>query len=246
VRATNKFKGQLRCSKHYRSCPVKAKEGGDARVGKKHSSETKRKIGAKSLGRKSPFKGVTAKDDSRIKAGLNHYAFGKGFTEEHKKNISKAHTGKILSDEHKKKLSTANSGPNNPLFGTVRSAEVRKKISDTANANGSHVGKRNGNYNPNFDEDDRYLLKRYQGAVMNLSRKNWKHLGYTPPNSIRQRVAGGVELDHKVPISICFKNNVSIERASSIHNLHLIPWKENVSKGNRVWAEDLLIFLKSL
>ena len=52
------------------------------------------------------------------------------FSEERRKNISKALTGKKLSEEHKQKLSLAKLGINNHNFGKPMSEEQKKKISE--------------------------------------------------------------------------------------------------------------------
>lgn len=69
-----------------------------AHMGKKLSSEHKRKIGEKCKGLQGPWK-------------------GKKMSNEHKNNISKGHKGKKHSDATKLKISKAKLGHNNPMYG---------------------------------------------------------------------------------------------------------------------------------
>ena len=70
--------------------------------GKKMSDEQKKKISIALSGRKI--------DESKILRGEKHWAYGKHFSEEHRKNLSNSRKGKHLSDETKKKLSNTLKG----------------------------------------------------------------------------------------------------------------------------------------
>jgi group I intron endonuclease len=92
-------------------------KGNKNMTGKKHSDETKIKIGAKSIGRKNK--------------GSKHF-LGKKHSHETKKKISikamgnKRNLGRILSEETKLKISKANKGKTH-----VQKQETRNKIRET-------------------------------------------------------------------------------------------------------------------
>jgi len=48
----------------------------------------------------------------------------------------------------------------------------------------------------------------------------------------------GLHIDHKISIHSCFWNNVSIEDASNITNLRLIPSYENQTKFTKDYIDD--------
>lgn len=234
--------GKLRCSEAYRSCPVQAQRGGNALLGKKLSAQTKEKIGLKSRGRPSVFKGLTALDDSRILAGAKHPAFGKLRDVVVREKISKAQRGKKLTPEHRQKISKSLSGSKNPRFKKGWSDSQKIKWKHTVYTRQSLAGNKNPNWNPDLD---RKGLRAYRSAVMRLSNKNARDSGLLPPNIIRSRTPGGMELDHIVPISICFREHVGIDHAASLKNLQLIPWEHNMKKLNKHYPVELLISLKN-
>jgi len=94
--------------------------------------------------------------------------------------------------------------------------------------------------------DDKY--KKYRTAIEKLTRKNVKELkkinklpkycqytgilfkdedGESNPNDPRKR-----SIDHKIPIMVCYLNNVSIEEASSLNNIMFVLKYVNSVKGN--------------
>lgn len=122
-------------------------------VGKKHSEETKKKIGAASKGRrhteeykikkslevsgeKNPMYGETHTSAAREKIGAAQR--GKVIEDWHKERISQANKGKTLSEEHKKKISswerdeTYRKNLSNALKGRTFSEETRKRMSEAA------------------------------------------------------------------------------------------------------------------
>lgn len=90
--------------------------------------------------------GIPTRSHSEAQRGINR----RPFTEEHKKNMSKAAKGRKLSEETRKKMSNAQtgeknsmysvdrSGEKNPMFGKHHSEETKKKISE-ANYKGEDV-----------------------------------------------------------------------------------------------------------
>ncbi len=233
--------GKLRCSKKYRSCPLQREMSAIANLGRKHSNETKQKIGQKSRGRVSAFKGLTAEDDSRILAGKNHPMFGRKLSVSTKEQISKSKSGIALTEVHRRAISESLSGNKNPRFGRSWSEAQKTKWKQTIEKNGSLLGDKNPNWNPSLDREG---LKVYRSAVMRLSSKNAKLGGMITSDMNRQRITGGVELDHIVPISVCFSENISIEACASTINLQVIPWKENMAKRNAHYPLELLEELK--
>ena len=232
--------GKMRCTEKYRACPAQALKGGLARIGKKHSTEAKLKIGASSKGRPSPFKGKTAQDDIRILSGERHPAFGKNFSEEHRRKISDSRKGKSLSKERKAQISSQMKGSSNPRFGKGHTAEQTSKWKATVKKNQSLAGQNNPNWNPDLDREG---LKVYRSAVMRLSRKNADDAGMLVGKNLG-REPGGWELDHIVPISVCFKEKVSIVAASSLKNLQPLFWEDNLKKSNKEYPLELLQILK--
>jgi hypothetical protein len=47
----------------------------------------------------------------------------------------------------------------------------------------------------------------------------------------RMGVEDGWQLDHIIPVSECFKQGMSVEEASDISNLRMLPWKDNLMRN---------------
>jgi len=92
-------------------------------VGKKHSEETRRKIGAASKGRKhtEDYK----KKKSLENSGEKNPMYRKTHTPEAREKIGAAQRGKTISEEHRQKIIEGNKGK---LF----SEETRKRMSEAA------------------------------------------------------------------------------------------------------------------
>ncbi len=95
--------------------------------GKKHTEETKKKIGIKSSERKHSHK--TRKLISEKTKGANNPNHGKHLSDAQKKHLSNKLTGLLLGNKH-------------PLYGKPRSTKTKKLISDKL------IGKYIGNKNP--------------------------------------------------------------------------------------------------
>ena len=83
-------------------------------------------------------------------------------------------------------------------------------------------------------KEDTPKYKRYRNKVTRLSNKIYaENINIINPNRYprtRCGIKGGYQLDHIIPVSECYKNNISPEEASSLNNLRILPWKENLMK----------------
>lgn len=109
-------------------------DGGDGRLGLKHTDEAKRKIGLAHMGSKNPNFGKPMNPEVRLKFDENRKrennpTFGKPRSEEVKAKIRAAKLGKKLSDETRAKMSEAHKGEKNHRFGVKLSEETKAKIS---------------------------------------------------------------------------------------------------------------------
>lgn len=77
--------------------------------------------------------------------------------------------------------------------------------------------------------------KRYKNKVGNLTQKTYeKNIDIINPNRYTRTLAGvenGWQLDHIKPVRECFDQRLSPEEASSLENLRMLPWKENLMRN---------------
>lgn len=87
--------------------------------------------------------------------------------------------------------------------------------------------KRTKHTTPNF--------KNYKRLVHRLSGYNYtKHIDIINPNRYTRTlcgVEGGWQLDHIIPIKECYEKGMTPQEASSIENLRMLPWKENLMRN---------------
>ena len=82
--------------------------------------------------------------------------------------------------------------------------------------------------------------RRYKNKVHKLSESTYKkYITQINPHSYKRTlcgVEGGYQLDHIIPVRICFESGVTPESASGVNNLRLLPWKENLMRnyGNSI------------
>ena len=86
---------------------------------------------------------------------------------------------------------------------------------------------------PGYEYGDNY--RDYKNAVYRLSQKVYEEYKdqINPNNYPRTKmgVEGGWQLDHIKPVIECFKEGVSIEEASNLNNLRMLPWKDNLLRN---------------
>lgn len=84
-------------------------------------------------------------------------------------------------------------------------------------------------------KDTTPAYKRYAGLVHRLSQKNYEEniMIINPNGYVRTRcgVDNGWQLDHIIPIKECFEKGISVEEASSVNNLRMLPWKHNLMRN---------------
>lgn len=84
--------------------------------------------------------------------------------------------------------------------------------------------------NPNVKE-----YRKYSRLVHGLSQETYlKHIDIINPNRYPRTLCGvenGWQLDHIISIKECFEKNIPPEQASSVENLRMLPWKENLMRN---------------
>ena len=84
--------------------------------------------------------------------------------------------------------------------------------------------------NPNIKE-----YKRYANRVHRLTAKVYnENIDLINPERHPRTICGvdgGWQLDHIVPIKECFEKGLSPEEASSLSNLRMLPWKQNLMRN---------------
>jgi len=82
---------------------------------------------------------------------------------------------------------------------------------------------------------------RYGATVRRLSRANLRSfpeiLNPQGHKLGRSGEADAYQLDHIVPVSLCWAYRVAKENASSIRNLQVVPWFVNISRGSGMLLE---------
>jgi len=111
--------------------------------------------------------------------------------------------------------------------GIQKSAEHKEKLKGPRPCIAGHL-------NPNW-KSDTSEYKRYKGRVHQLSNKTYEaHKDEINPFDYPRTICGkmgGWQLDHKISIRECFNRGYSVEEASDINNLQMLPWKDNLLKS---------------
>ncbi|NOR27653.1 MAG: hypothetical protein GQ540_03880 [Lutibacter sp.] len=118
------------------------------RTGSKLSEETKKKISIASSGKNNGNYGrkhtkKTRDIMSKVNTKENHWAYGKHFSEEHKKNLSESCKGRKLSEETKIKISKSRIGKPSPIKGMKIDKKYAIKRAKSL-MNGKKIGCSNG------------------------------------------------------------------------------------------------------
>ena len=90
-------------------------------------------------------------------------------------------------------------------------------------------------YNITFDEYIKTLpqKKHYYAEVWRITNRHNLSLLENCEKRGRSGVDGAYQLDHIIPISYGFYNNISLEIIGNIENLRFITWEENREKWNK-------------
>ena len=77
--------------------------------------------------------------------------------------------------------------------------------------------------------------KRYKALVHRLSGRTYtENIDIINPNRYTRTLCGvkdGWQLDHIIPIKECYEKGMLPEEASSITNLRMLPWKDNLMRN---------------
>ena len=87
-------------------------------------------------------------------------------------------------------------------------------------------------YPSDYDLDEYKDYKKMVYKMSNIVYNNNIDV-INPDNHTRTRmgVENGWQLDHIKPVTECFSKGISIAEASSIENLRMLPWKENLMRN---------------
>jgi hypothetical protein len=163
-------------------------------------------------GEKNPAYGVAKTDDwlkkvSTSLKGKNTWSGGRTLTHEHKQNIT---NGLYLAYETNKRKSDGyiiSLGMENGLAKGLTRDEYDKLISDK---------------------------KRYYNEVHKITnRQNIQSLEYYENRGKSRKGTDNYQLDHIIPISEGFRNNIDPKIIGDITNLRFIPWLENILRNKQ-------------
>lgn len=86
------------------------------------------------------------------------------------------------------------------------------------------------------------IYTRYARKVHHLSHKTYlENIDIINPNRHPRTLCGvidGWQLDHIIPIKECFEKGLSIEEASAVSNLRMLPWKNNLMRQYGIQDQD--------
>lgn len=147
------------------------------------------------------------------------------------------------AEEIKEKIKSTfqqNYGVDNPFA----AEEIQGKIRDTlmTRYGVDHISKHSLTHRKQVEGqvgmDYDYYYNEYLPAFESYRRKAWAATKKQPLETLenfdkRGRGNNGYHLDHVVSISEGFKNNVKPQAIGSIHNLRMLPGRENIAKGTR-------------
>ena len=230
------------CASHYRSCPYQASTIGAKRLGKKHTDDTKAKIGAKTKQRLeenggSYFKGRSHTDETKqliSEKVRGRVSWSKGLTSE-----TDIRVAKLTAFKRANPHLYANVGSDNGMFGRTHTDEVKQKIRDANRQSGRWVGEdnpwygvdRSGQLSPRFlPEETRREWKTYRGQA-----RYWTDITYNQhattinPNNLPRGIRE-YHIDHIVPLWYGFIHGIDPKLLSNKENLRMLWYKDNLSR----------------
>lgn len=220
--------GRACCKTDARSCPDVKHRSGMANRGKtlsdKHkqkiakagegrevSAETREKLKQGKLGEMNPMFGKKAWNSGQTKESDERIA---GYAEK-QTGIKRNHSPEGLERIRQNGRDTFG-GENNPWYGKNRSKENSPRW---------------------LGDEHNYEFKRYRDRVTKLTEEIYeRNIDIINPNKrprTKAGVDGGYQLDHIIPVSYGFKNDLPIEEIAKLENLQMLPWRENIIKGSK-------------
>jgi hypothetical protein len=112
----------------YKNEGIKLTNSKDGGKGGRFTEEVKKKMSEIQKGEKSAWWGKKHSEETKIKIGLGNK--NKVLSEETRKRIGEKSKGRVLSEETKKKISEALKGDKNHFYGKKHSEETKRKISE--------------------------------------------------------------------------------------------------------------------
>ena len=115
----------------------------------------------------------------------------------------------------------------------VKPAMKKKYCSHSCQLRTENIAKKGigsrGIRNPNIKEYTKYARKVH-GLSHNVYVQNKETIN--PNNHPRTLcgVDGGWQLDHIITIKECFERGISVEDASAVSNLRMLPWRDNLMR----------------
>ena len=156
--------------------------------------------------------------------------------------------GKAKTAEWKKKVSEKNKGCIGYWAGKTKSVELKQKISNGLLAayssskrktdgylislgmeNGLAKGLTRNEYEQLISDKQRY----YNEVHKITKRQNIKSLEHYDKRGKAKKGTDNYQLDHIIPISEGFRNDIDPNIIGDITNLRFIPWKENILRNKK-------------
>lgn len=119
------------------------------------------------------------------------------------------------------------------LIQLIKSKKTNKQIAKILGCSVSNVCRLLSRYGLKR-EYDMTEYKKYSNKVRRLTEKNYvKYFTVINPNNHPRTlcgVDGGYQVDHKLSVRFCYDNNIFEEVCSSVDNLQMIEWSQNLNK----------------
>ena len=96
-----------------------------------------------------------------------------------------------------------------------------------------------------ISEQDYQDYQRYKRAVYSASRKTYnQNTNLLNPIGLllgRSGIPDAHQIDHKIPISVGYQLRIPVKVMSTVENLQLLPWKDNLVKSNKHEANEEIL-----